>query len=63
MKRDENESWSDFKLRRRVEKLIDKKRLKGVLYWNSNQRGTYIKKNIDEIVQKHKVDTEKTSSE
>tara|TARA_Y100001938_G_C8091998_1_gene435600 strand:+ start:2723 stop:2914 length:192 start_codon:yes stop_codon:yes gene_type:complete len=42
-KRKEGESYSDYKLRRKVENLLLKKKLKGIMYWNSNERKTYTK--------------------
>lgn len=39
----ENESYEDYKNRRKVCKMFEKRRLKGFLFWDSSKRGTYTK--------------------
>ncbi len=47
--RKENESYEDYKERRKqVNKLI-KRRLKGFLFWNSSERGTYYTKYLTNV--------------
>ena len=44
MKRLENESFSDYKLRRRVTQRLDALKAKGRMIWNSGRNGTYMRK-------------------
>ena len=61
-KRKEGESYSDYKLRRKVENLLLKKKLKGIMYWNSNQRKTYTKELEAKLIaeSKEKKETEES---
>ena len=59
-KREENESYEDYKERRKRTNEIMRRRLKGFLFWNSSKRGTY-KKEYYENIQDNQVDTEETS--
>lgn len=40
----ENETYEDYKNRRKVCKMFEKERLKGYKFWNSKERGTFTKK-------------------
>ena len=55
MKRKENESYQEYKERRKLANQEAKKRSKGYLYWNSSQRGTFtkeLKEQLDKEVAK-----------
>jgi hypothetical protein len=43
MKREKDESYEDYKKRRKEENQKQKLRTKGHLYWNSSTRGTFTK--------------------
>jgi len=43
-KREENESYDDYKVRQRENTVWLERRLQGYLFWNSKQRGTYTRK-------------------
>ena len=46
----DGETYEEYKNRRKVCKMFEKRRLKGYLFWNSNQRGTYTKEKGQEII-------------
>lgn len=56
----ENETQEEYKQRRKVCKKFEKQRLKGLLYWDSSQRGTYIKKDADKILNEIQGDKKRT---
>ncbi len=56
----ENETREEYKNRRKVCKMFEKAKLKGQLYWDSSQRGTYIKKDADKIIDEIQRNKERT---
>jgi|14BtaG_2_1085337.scaffolds.fasta_scaffold265094_1 hypothetical protein len=62
----ENETYEEYKNRRKVCKMFEKQKLKGYKFWDSSKRGTYTKEKeqqlLDEI-QRDKKHTKKSHKE